>query len=151
MYASPLLMDRRTLLAAGASLAAAPLASGLAEAPMEPVRVGVIGIGIRGRNLMNRTLIGKEGVLVTAVCDVDLNRRLDAKRRVDEVHGLDCVATDRHEEVLSVLSSKTRPRQTRSLRRTHCSGETNHWQPPQITLRPLNGAKRIDACGSCSC
>jgi predicted dehydrogenase len=101
MDANTRLIDRRTLLAAGASLAVVPLASARPGRSLGPVRVGVIGIGIRGRNLLSRSLIGKDGVLVTAVCDVDRTRRLDAKRRVDEVHGLDCVATDRHEDVLA--------------------------------------------------
>ena len=111
MDLTPPSIPRRQFLTAGAALAAAPLARALPGhrlqegAPQEPteapIRVGVIGIGIRGRNLMTRSLIGQPGVLVTAVCDVDRTRRLDAKRRVDEVHGLDCVATDRHEEVMA--------------------------------------------------
>jgi predicted dehydrogenase len=51
------------------------------------VRIGIVGFGIRGRNLLNGSFLKNAGFKVTAICDVDETRRLDGKRRVDEHYG----------------------------------------------------------------
>ncbi|MEM9379898.1 MAG: Gfo/Idh/MocA family oxidoreductase [Planctomycetota bacterium] len=99
-----LTLPRRELLVAGSALAAAPLAAAVPRwtaGQPEPVRVGVVGIGIRGRRLMDGKLLASESFRVTAVCDVDETRMLDAKRRVDERYGDDaCQAVPRHEDLV---------------------------------------------------
>ena len=52
--------------------------------PSERITLGVIGMGIRGRNLLRGAFLPNEGFQVLAVCDVDSTRRKDAKTRVDE-------------------------------------------------------------------
>lgn len=94
-------LDRRQLLTTGAALAAAPLARALPRFPEDPVRVGVIGIGIRGRRLLTGALLNNPGFRVTALCEVDATRLADAKRRVDEHHGdTACWTTTTHEELV---------------------------------------------------
>ncbi len=95
-------LDRRQLLAAGAAIAAAPLSFSLPGAQDDAVRIGIIGFGIRGRNLLNGSFLPNEGFRVVAICDVDEARRLDGKRRVDE-HYVDesCWITGKHEELLA--------------------------------------------------
>ncbi len=51
------------------------------------MRIGIVGFGIRGRNLLNGSFLKNAGFKVTAICDVDETRRLDGKRRVDEHYG----------------------------------------------------------------
>ncbi|WP_145194389.1 Gfo/Idh/MocA family protein [Planctomycetes bacterium Poly30] len=91
-------LDRRQLLAAGAALAAAPLSYSLPvrgqRAPSDPVRLGVIGYGIRGRNLLKSSFLPNDGFRVTAVCDVDETRRLVGKALVDERYGDDACAVE---------------------------------------------------------
>ncbi len=95
-------LDRRRFLAAGAVLSAAPFAHALPSFGAEPIRVGVIGFGIRGRNLLNHSFLKNEGCRIVAICDVDETRRLDGKRRVDEHYGdTACSVTGRHEELIA--------------------------------------------------
>lgn len=95
-------MNRRRLIAA--SLAVPALAPG-ALARMrtnEKITLGLIGMGIRGRNMLRRYWLANEGFQVVAVCDVDTSRREDAKRRVDEAYGnSDCTAHVDYGEVLA--------------------------------------------------
>ena len=94
--------SRRQVLAAGAFLAHSPKALFGQPRSLEPVRLGVIGIGIRGRRLMQNAFLPNEGFRVVAVCDVDEARMLDGKRRVDEHYGTeDCAAVTKHEELLA--------------------------------------------------
>lgn len=90
--------DRRDFLAAAGIGLAVP--SGLVRPwrdvtrrarPNEQVGLGIIGIGIRGRNMMSRAFLRNDGFRVLAVCDVDTTRREDAKGRVDQHYGnTDC-------------------------------------------------------------
>lgn len=97
---------RRQFLAASA--AAPALWSGpfgswrQSSSPNEKIALGVIGIGIRGRNLMNGAFLRQDGFRVVAVCDVDTSRREDGKRRVDERYGNnDCAAYGTHRALLA--------------------------------------------------
>jgi len=79
-------MDRREFLrasaAAGAGLSlAAPAFAQTAPADDRPVRVGVIGVGGRGRGLLGILLALKE-VRVPALCDVDPSRLESAREAV---------------------------------------------------------------------
>ena len=56
-------------------------AFGLKHAPMKKVRVGMIGVGGRGMGLTGQ-LLGIEGAVVTAVCDVMPQRVAAAQARV---------------------------------------------------------------------
>ena len=70
--------------------------------PNQQVAVGLIGIGIRGRNLMNGAFLRQGGFRVVAVCDVDRSRRVDGKRRVDERYAnTDCAAYGDHHDLLA--------------------------------------------------
>ncbi len=66
--------DRRSFLhttghlTAGALLA--PAIIGAASEPVNPVRIGIIGTGNRGKSLL-RTLMHVPGIEVTALCDID--------------------------------------------------------------------------------
>ena len=106
MNQSPLRIDRRQVLAAGAALAAAPLSFSASSrqdaAGDQPVRIGIIGFGKRGRNLLISSFSGNAGFLVTAVCDVDETRRLDGKQRVDKYNGNDaCAVEETHEALIA--------------------------------------------------
>ena len=100
-------MDRRTFLgAAGASLAMPWLVVGPASARGAPANaqlgIGIIGMGIRGRNLMNGYLLGDERVRVLAVCDVDTTRREHAEAAVDaKYENADCTAFVDYQELLA--------------------------------------------------
>ncbi|MFT5733620.1 MAG: putative dehydrogenase [Planctomycetota bacterium] len=83
----PLRFDRRQVLTAGAALAVSPVSFSLPGQQDAPVRIGIVGFGIRGRNLLNGSFLKNAGFKVTAICDVDETRRLDGKRRVDEHYG----------------------------------------------------------------
>ena len=83
---SPVSMNRRRLIAA--SLAVPALAPG-ALARMrtnEKITLGLIGMGIRGRNMLRRYWLANEGFQVVAVCDVDKNR-LDAAKELADMVG----------------------------------------------------------------
>lgn len=100
--------SRRQFLKSAASAAAAPLIlpNGLhaaEKAPLKPLTMGFIGMGKQNRGLLRGFL--SHGIKVVAVCDVDTNRRNDAKRMVDESNQntglkLECVATNNYEEVV---------------------------------------------------
>ena len=101
----PIAMNRRQFVAAAAvtpALWTGPLRRARFS-PQDQVHVGVIGIGIRGRNLMNGAFLAQDGFRVVAVCDVDENRRKDGKRRVDERYGDgDCATFLDHRELLQM-------------------------------------------------
>lgn len=92
--------DRRTLLMAGASTAAASLLQPelLAARPRlsAPVRVGLVGVGRQGRALLAE--LGKfETVTVAAYCDTDERRLSSAARRARDAQG--------HPDVASMLAA----------------------------------------------
>lgn len=55
------------------------------DGPKEVIRVGMIGFGIRARELLGGMTTAP--LRVVAVCEVDETRRADAIRRIDERHG----------------------------------------------------------------
>ena len=67
-------IDRRTFVGAAAALAAAET-----RAAETPVRVGIIGAGVRGTSLL-RPLLDLAGVEVAAICDLDDNAAARARR-----------------------------------------------------------------------
>ncbi len=96
------ILDRRKLLAAGAAIAVAPLSFSRSAFRAEPIRIGVIGLGIRGRRLLANAFLKSDGFRVTMICDVDETRRLDGKERVDKHYGnTACAVTGRHEELIA--------------------------------------------------
>ena len=70
---------RRKFLSVVGLAAAGPLilprASALGYARNEAVRVGMIGMGVRGREILHGYLLGNSRVRVVAICDVDTTRR----------------------------------------------------------------------------
>lgn len=95
-------IDRRQLLGAGVALGVAPLVRALPRDPAAPVRIGLIGCGIRGRRLLENAFLPNEGFRVTAVAEVDAQRLADAKRRVDERQGDErCWTTVDHRGLLA--------------------------------------------------
>src|SRR4029077_19268557 len=72
--------------------------------PNSRLTMGFIGMGVQGRGLLRGFLTSQTKVL--AVCDVDLNRRNDAKRQVDEFYahsgepGGECAAYDDFREIM---------------------------------------------------
>ena len=76
--------SRRQFLQSSALLLAAPLilprrVRAQDGAPSRRITLGVIGIGIMGRSLLNNC-IQRDDVQVLAVCDVDTTRREAAKQ-----------------------------------------------------------------------
>ncbi len=68
----------------------------------DKVQIAVIGMGIRGKNLLRNEFFGNEAFRVVAVCDVDQNRREHGKGFVDERQGdKDCAVHADHREVLA--------------------------------------------------
>jgi len=70
--------------------------------PSERVTLGVVGTGIRGRNLLRGAFLSNAGFRVIAVCDVDATRREDTRSAVDEHYGeAGCAAYSDHRELLA--------------------------------------------------
>ncbi len=67
-------IDRRTFVGAAAAVAAAET-----RAAETPVRVGMIGAGLRGSSLL-RPLLDLPGVEVVAICDMDDNAAAKARK-----------------------------------------------------------------------
>jgi predicted dehydrogenase len=83
-------ISRRRFLQGSAAAAAIPLivprsALGAAQQPAasERITLGFIGVGTQGRGLLNGFL-GQKDVQVLAVCDVDTNRRENARKMVEQ-------------------------------------------------------------------
>jgi predicted dehydrogenase len=96
--------NRRRFLTAAAASAAAPfiLPGRIWSADVKPgdkLRMGFIGMGTQARGLMNKFL-SYDNVIVTAVCDVDTDRRNAAKDTVDGKYGnKDCKAVNDFREI----------------------------------------------------
>jgi len=58
--------------------------SGLSCEPLEKVRIGVIGLGMRGIEAVSR-LLNVDGVIITAVCDVLPDRVIQAQKNVKDL------------------------------------------------------------------
>ena len=85
---SPSPLSRRRFLAQAIVLSSAPfvLHRTLGQtAPSDRIHLGFIGLGVQGRGLMNGFL-GRKDVQVVAVCDVDTNRREDARKQVESYY-----------------------------------------------------------------
>ena len=105
-------MDRRSFLrgvvAAGA-VGMAPtfvpshvLGRGGALPPSEKITVGFIGTGQHGTGVNLRTYLGQTDAQVLAVCDVDRNRMMNAKRMVDRRYAnKDCATTTDFRDILA--------------------------------------------------
>ena len=99
-------ISRRNFIKATSALAAAApfiLPSrvwGAKTAPSERLTMGFIGLGKQARDLMHNFLWQETRVL--AVCDVDLNRRNDAKQTVDKFYSnSDCVTYDDFRDLIA--------------------------------------------------
>jgi len=86
-------LNRRQFLAAAASALAAPhivpasaLGSGGGAAPSERIVLGAIGIGPRGRHVLE-CLIAERDVQFVAICDVQRSRRQAVKAMADARYG----------------------------------------------------------------
>jgi predicted dehydrogenase len=90
------------MLFAGASLALSPSSVPSFARGDDPVRIGIVGFGKRGQNLLNNYFKKNPGFSVTAICDVDENRRLAGKKVVDEQYGNDsCSVETTHEALMA--------------------------------------------------
>ncbi len=88
-------------LAAPAILPSLARAGGVAV--NDQITVGVIGLGIRARNLMNGAgWLKNENIRILAVCDVDTTRREDRQNMVNKAYGnTDCDAYLDYHELLA--------------------------------------------------
>ena len=89
----------------GAAAAPLILPKGLkaADEARKPLTMGFIGMGKQNGGLMRNFL--SRGTKVAAVCDVDSNRRNNAKKSVDEYYkgkgvANECVATAKYEDII---------------------------------------------------
>jgi predicted dehydrogenase len=57
---------------------------GLACEPMEKVRIGIIGLGMRGMEAVSR-LLNVEGVVINAVCDIQPDKVIQAQKIVTDL------------------------------------------------------------------
>jgi hypothetical protein len=83
--------SRRSFLQTAAGAVAAPFILpsrvwSAETAPNSRINIGFIGMGKMNSGHLGNFL-GRENVQVTAVCDVDTNRRENAKKRVEESYG----------------------------------------------------------------
>ena len=62
--------NRRQFLAVSAAAFAVPALDATWSRP-DPIGLGVIGVGIRGRNLMRGSFLPNEGFRVRVICEVD--------------------------------------------------------------------------------
>ncbi len=82
-------------------VAASALGRGRAGAPSERITMACIGLGGRGKENM-RSFMGHGDCRVVAVCDVNANRRAEARKIVDEHYGdTGCAAYADYREVLA--------------------------------------------------
>jgi len=68
----------------------------------EKARIGMIGLGERGKSLLEMFIMHMEDVEVAAVCDLYEDRRNEAADRVEQAHGARPLATGRYEDVLAL-------------------------------------------------
>ena len=77
------------------------LGRGNGLAPSEKITIGCVGMGGMGRENM-KTFLNEPDSHVLAVCDVDANHLLEAKREVDEFYGnSDCAAYKDFRELIA--------------------------------------------------
>jgi len=99
-------LTRRRFMQWGAAAASAPLVLPArlfgADAPSEKITVGFFGMGFHGRDWNLARYLEFEDARVLAVCDVDRNRVVEAKRIVDKAYGNgDCDMYNDFREVLA--------------------------------------------------
>src|SRR5690606_5031441 len=101
-------INRRQFVQATAAAAAAPLIltrPGVARAARravanEQITIGIIGAGLRAREILNGYLLGSERVRGLAICEVDRTRREHHKAMVDEKYGnTDCATYIADDEI----------------------------------------------------
>jgi predicted dehydrogenase len=96
---------RRAFLQSAAAAVASPiilpsLSWAQGEAPSDRIGVALVGAGKQGLMNLNGLLRNRQ-VRMVAVCDVDTDRRNEAKRRVDDRYGdAACAAFSDHRELL---------------------------------------------------
>lgn len=73
----------KTGIATGVSLAITPSFSFAKVIGSDKVRIGFIGVGLRGRNHLNNILF-RDDVVVPAICDVDPNSISEAKKLINK-------------------------------------------------------------------
>ncbi len=100
-------ITRRRFLAQSSAFAAAPMilsnpASARRVVANEQIAVGFIGMGIRGRNVLNGYFKDNERARVVAVCDVDTTRREHFQQVVNEINSnTDCDAYNNYHDLLA--------------------------------------------------
>ncbi len=102
------MISRRQFVALSSAVAVAPLflhsrvLGRTRPGPNNALGIGFIGVGKQGRSLLEN-LKKHDTVRILAVCDVDSERRLDAKKRVDAAYGnTDCAAFVSHADLLAL-------------------------------------------------
>lgn len=100
------LTRRRFLAASGAAIAAPMILTNPASARRvvanNQIAVGIIGMGIRGRNIFQSYLKSNERARVIAVCDCDTTRREHWQQQVNSVYNTtDCAAYLDYHELLA--------------------------------------------------
>jgi predicted dehydrogenase len=95
-------LTRRRFVAGSAAAVAAPMmltgkpwayAQAGKTAANEKIRIGVIGTGIRGRNMLRHYFLRSERFHVGAICEVDTTRREHYQQFINEHYGnTDCAA-----------------------------------------------------------
>ena len=68
---------------------------------MEKIKAGVIGYGQRGRSMLSLLLKMPEKVEVVAVCDLYEDRAEDARKKVLDRSGKDCISTTNADELIN--------------------------------------------------
>lgn len=90
-------LTRRQFHALSAATVVAPTFA--ASRQDAPIRVALIGMGVRMRGMMRRDFT-KNGFETVCVCDVEEQRAIDAKKNVDEIQGSDVAVYSRHEDAI---------------------------------------------------
>jgi len=93
-----------TMLAAGVAPMVLPgrvIGGAVRRGANEQIALGMIGMGIRGRNIFNGYLKSNGRARVVAICEVDGTRREHSRGLVDEAYGnTDCAASVEYRELL---------------------------------------------------
>lgn len=98
-------LTRRSMIAASGAIAAPMIIPSrvLGEnAPSEKITLGCIGMGGQGTNLNLKMFLTHEDCQVVSVCDVFMNKALNAQKMVNEAYGnTECNAVQDFREVLA--------------------------------------------------
>ena len=92
---------KRTALSSAGFVSAPYILSSCKNAPSRQITLGMIGVGSHGVSWNMKAFLEFEDVRILAVCDIDSERRDEAKRIVNEKYqNQDCVAYNDFREVL---------------------------------------------------